>query len=158
MREIKFRGKRKDNGQWVFGGYHQWITRQICPIGDNLKPEDIKDVIIIDSFADWNMPKSMQAVEILPETLGQYTGLKDKNGKEIYEGDIVSFEDAECDAEGYHDNVFLNRGVVSYDEVSMCYYFSNRQTVDMEDLYIPTDAEIIGNIYENPELLEEVKE
>lgn len=85
--------------------------------------------------------------------LNQYTGLKDKNGKEIYEGDIVSFEDAECDAEGYHDNVFLNRGVVSYDEVSMCYSFSNRQTVDMEDLYIPTDAEIIGNIYENPDLL-----
>lgn len=85
--------------------------------------------------------------------LMQYTGLKDKNGKEIYEGDIVSFEDAECDAEGYHDNVFLNRGVVSYDEVSMCYSFSNRQTVDMEDLYIPTDAEIIGNIYENPDLL-----
>jgi len=90
--------------------------------------------------------------------LMQYTGLKDKNGKEIYEGDIVSFEDAECDAEGYNDNVFLNRGVVSYDEVSMCYSFSNRQTVEMEDLYIPTDAEIIGNIYENPELLEEVRE
>jgi len=40
----------------------------------------------------------------------------------------------------------------------MCYSFSNRQTVEMEDLYIPTDAEIIGNIYENPELLEEVRE
>jgi len=153
MREIKFRGKRKDNGQWVFGSYHKWITRQISPIGDSLKPEEIKDVIITDSFADWNMPRYMQATEIIPETLGQYTGIKDKNDKEIYEGDIVSFEDAECDAEGYHDNVFLNRGVVSYDEVSMCYFFSNRQTVDMEDLYIPTDAEIIGNIYENPELL-----
>lgn len=85
--------------------------------------------------------------------LMQYTGLKDKNGKEIYEGDIVTFEDAECDAEGYHDNVFLNRGVVFYDEISMCYSFTNRQTIDMDDLYIPDDVEVIGNIYDNPELL-----
>ena len=132
MREIKFRGISKETNEWVFGYY---IVAAGMPF---ISVFGVREPILI-----------------IPKTLGQYTGIKDKNDKEIYEGDIVSFEDAECDAEGYHDNVFLNRGVVSYDEVSMCYFFSNRQTVDMEDLYIPTDAEIIGNIYENPELLEE---
>ena len=163
MREIKFRGKRKDNGQWVFGGYHQWITRQICPIGDdNLEPEDIKDVIITDSFADWNMPKSMQAVEILPETLGQYTGLKDKNGKEIYEGDII-----ECVS---WNEFFSNDGkpmealrrkmkVVFYNGAfKMKETFSCGVPSHYWDIICNGDVEIIGNTYDNPELLEEVRE
>lgn len=86
--------------------------------------------------------------------LMQYTGSRDKNGKEIYEGDIVTFEDVECDAEGYRDNVFLNCGVVVYDEESMRFFFTNRQTVDMDDIYVSEDVEVIGNIYENAELLE----
>lgn len=147
MREIKFRGKAVETNEWVYGSLIQCEVsgkEYIFPKGNDAnESERVGEDGCLSIFTH----------EIYPETLGQYTGIKDKNDKEIYEGDIVSFEDAECDAEGYHDNVFLNRGVVSYDEVSMCYSFSNRQTVDMEDLYIPTDAEIIGNIYENPELL-----
>lgn len=89
-------------------------------------------------------------------TVGQYTGLTDKNGKKIFEGDIVTYDDAEADYEGYHDNVFLNCGEVgisAWDGI----YFTNRQTVEMSDLYeseTMVDCEIIGNIYDNPELLE----
>lgn len=72
----------------------------------------------------------------------QYTGLKDKNGAEIYEGDIVAFI----------DDYFLNKGAVEYDAENWSYYFTNRHVVDMDEIDI-SQVEVIGNIYENPELL-----
>ena len=86
--------------------------------------------------------------------LMQYTGLKDKNGKEIYEGDIVAFEDSDGGYE-YQDLV-MNTGIVEYGELR--FYFTNRVAVEMGDFYIKDgrcdDIEVIGNIYDNPELLE----
>lgn len=135
MREILFRGKRKKDGEWVYGNY---------AVADN----NGKQHFIFQNKAF--------EFEVDPETVGQYTGLTDKNGKKIFEGDIVTYEDAEADYEGYHDNVFFNRGEVrisAWDGIC----FTNRQTIDMNDLYeseTMVDCEIIGNIHDNPELLE----
>lgn len=85
----------------------------------------------------------------------QYTGLKDKNDKEIYEGDIVDYPDASRCGESYDYDCYINRGIVEYDLDSMSYHFTNRETVDMEDICIKDEVEVIGNIYENPELLKE---
>ena len=147
MREILFRGKRMDNGEWVEGWYQPettikyWDGRQET-IGVTISYK-VEDGFLEDTLVD-------------PSTIGQYTGLTDKNGERIFEGDIVAFEDAVADFEGYHDDVFVNHGAVSifpYGGVS----FSNRQTVEMDDLYDTDDsidAEVIGNIHDNPELLE----
>lgn len=89
--------------------------------------------------------------------LEQFTGLHDKNGREIYEGDIVSFEDSDGGYE-YRD-VVINTGIVEYGELG--FYFTNRVAVEMDDFYIKDGRcdgiEVIGNIHENPELLEEKK-
>lgn len=84
----------------------------------------------------------------------QYIGLNDKNNRKIYEGDIVKYPDASRCGESYDYDCFDNIGVVEYDVDSLGYYFTNRETVDMEDICIGHEVEVIGNIYENPELLE----
>ncbi|RAL55455.1 hypothetical protein BLM37_04405 [Candidatus Gracilibacteria bacterium GN02-873] len=87
---------------------------------------------------------SLNEVELM-----QYTGYKNKNGKEIYEGDIVEY----LDASGFsQDDVGINRGIVELD-LREGINFTNRDSVEMEDIDFDEEVEIIGNIYENPELL-----
>ena len=85
--------------------------------------------------------------------LMQYTGLKDQHGKEIYEGDIVSFEDSDGGYE--YQDIVINTGIVEYGELG--FYFTNRVAVEMDDFYIKDgrcdEVEVIGNIHDNPELL-----
>lgn len=84
-------------------------------------------------------------------TIMQLTGLRDKNGKEIFEGDIVQFEDCYTET----DFLYVNTGIVEWSQGS--FTITNRDSVEMGDLLDGEflDVTIIGNVYENPELLED---
>lgn len=143
MREILFKAKRIDNGEWVEGYYIYHIRRTICPFGDSVKPEDEQHVIMKDAFSDWNMPRDTVIFNIDPETLCQYTGIKDKNGGRIWENDIIKHEISDTigtvkwyqeDYEGWCvDDVMIDEQQFTDEMWSEC--------------------EVIGNCFDNPELL-----
>ena len=147
MRDILFRGKSTETNQWCYGGFHIWEKRQICVLGDDkLKDDEISYVITVNSFADWNIPRTMQAVEVIADTVGQYTGLTDRNGRKIFQGDIVNIltENEEF-------------GIITYDDGG---FFVDASTfsVDFMNNINGSDIEVIDNIHDNPKALKNLNQ
>ena len=131
MREILFRGKRKDNGEWVYGFYFQKQN----PLSSDGLP-------ITHCISD--IPPF--GYEVIPETVGQYTGLKDKNGKRIFEGDIVRCGTGRiCKV-----TFFISPGYSGFDLVPI----GGFDAPPPHRWSLFSDTEVIGNITDNPELLE----
>lgn len=141
MREILFRGKRIDNGVRVEGDLIQLHDGRMY-IVNNVHGACIDDK---GNFINTEEP-FVCAVD--PATVGQFTGLVDKNGKRIFEGDIV-----ECWSEGV-----CARGTVQQRKDGMWIIYPAWQKYIMWSLcpddYLQTTVEIIGNIHDNPELVE----
>ena len=117
MREILFRGKRPENGEWVYG-YYVHIS------SGNSRTE-----YIIPYYAS-----ALYGFQVYPDTVGQYTGMTDKNGKRIFEGDVISFHNGIPNVV-----IFENCGFVLKNTENSASF--QRQ------------FEVIGNITDNPELL-----
>lgn len=149
MRDYKFRGKRKDNGEWVYGCPLETKMSGVYIIGTRMKSKPNKQGVGIGDVV-WQH-------EVDPETVGQYTGFHDKKrtaeypeGKDIYEGDIVRFESFE-DKWG---DTYYEQLEVKWD-LDIARYVLGDNEYDFNDIH-PDCAEVIGNIYDNPELLQEV--
>ena len=130
MREILFRGKRADNGEWVQGD----LLQNVDCLKIREQEKDIKH--IAKSFV------------VLPETIGQYTGLTDKNGKKIFEGDIVKAQD-DVFGSPFCDGI---TGKVVYEETA--FFIEPKDPMESQWLFNECAVyEVIGNIHDNPELL-----
>ena len=152
MRDIKFRGKMIPENEWIYGTLLRIPAPPYC-WGEN-PPKDKYYIQFADPryMPDWGMPYKMVQGEVNPETVGQYTGLKDKNGKEIYEGDIVKFRFKE-DREEFPDLI----GYIEYQSTFAAFRIMSNQGSFKIDITEIKFIEKIGNIYDNPELLEEGK-
>lgn len=116
MREYKFRGKRKDNGEWVYGNLVRYFNNPA-----------IQDYSQTNGEIFW----------VYPETVGQYTGIKDRNGKKIYEGDLLDISDRV-----FPQEVHMDEGCYGTEEFALYELVRNRERT----------FEVIGIIYDNPEL------
>lgn len=140
MREYLFRGKRKDNGKWIEG--------------DLTQDRDLGTAYISgwDYYTDSDgLQREPFGYEVIPETVGEFTDLTDKNGVKIFEGDIAKlpnpkpFKDFICFVQ-YNDGCFdLINKLRRWRDYLKCYVCNHAVAV-------------IGNIYDNPELLKEASE
>ncbi len=128
MRTIKFRGYNRKNKQWLYGFYLQNRGAHfVCP----------------DEFATG---KSWDDYEVDPDTVGQFTSLTDKNGKEIYEGGIVQCGDFVYQVV-YEGKRYASFGLLRSKDVFMHYFGEAMEA---------SECTVIGNIHDNPELLKQI--
>lgn len=139
MRDILFRGFYPDkdgkekafvNGEWVKG---TWVYGDL----NRSKISEVDEFSITVDFFESDI-YDVESYNVFEDTVGQYTGLKDKNGKKIFEGDIIK-------------NWFDEIGIVKYEQKRAAFVVNNWKNVYI--LWTNNDIEVIGNIFENPELI-----
>lgn len=165
MRAILFRGKCIDNGEWRFGCYTELpegdIGGTLTADTNELLCEDTAAYIVgIETKQRRPSRSSANPFEVFdvdwykvrPETVGQYTGLKDKNGKRIFEGDIVRFDYVNDDGNDSHEDflIFFAKGAffAQYLGNIKCAPNTLYDEIGVEECYV------VGNKWDNPELLE----
>lgn len=140
MREIKFRGYDTKLNQWIYGYYVEHIDATFNPLGrsDDSKAKWYKEhthhYIVQDGFSDWDMPRKLDFNEVDEYSVGQFTGIKDCNGRDIYEADFVKYKDEI----GYVDFLFGSFSIVLEEENILLY-----------EVFIGDEKiEVVDNIYE----------
>ena len=149
MREIIFRGKRLDNGEWAEGFYisHLNACHYIIPFRTG-GYEAMDNSFYVHKW-----------FEVDPSTVGQYTGLEDKNGKRIFEGDILHIAKIADGLGGYYQppldypvNVVVKWDLCAWMWETLC---EDKRYISFPNAWSHYECEIIGNVHDNPELLKE---
>lgn len=148
MREILFRGKRLDNGEWVCGYYV------------HIGPVSCKRAYIIPEYAS-----AIYVKEVVPSTIGMYTGLVDKNGKKIFDGDIVKYTFDMPDAPNATENgkrvrigrIFFSDWRASFSVTAGRNCSSSMNNNLFSYVRNGNRVEVVGNIHDNPGLLDAQK-
>ena len=140
MREIIFRGKRSDTGEWIYGDLRQDADLESAYIGG------------WDYFtADYALQREPFEYPVSPETVSQFTGLYDENGVRIFENDIVRYTDLAFNPNiGRFENMIFT-SAVTYNLDNGC--FSPFEPDTFESYIRAENVEVIGNRFDNPELL-----
>lgn len=130
MRDILFRGKRTDNGEWIEGCFLD--KNNIGIFYDDTEESDC----------------SVHIFPVVSKTVGQYTGLTDKNGKKIFEGDIIDTPDRLVKVVWFTGNAQFDLHFIRYKDKVAITIFKGIHMIDLKEY------EVIGNIHDNSELLE----
>lgn len=134
MREILFKGKRKGDGKWVSGCYQK-------------RYDDFENIQHLIFWA--KSSTAWEYAEVIPETVCQYTGLTDKNGRKIFEGDIIEVCTFGFNPERFITEVIYEKCAFRLKNGRNMFYFGQSDFTKMDD------AKVIGNIFDNPELIGE---
>ena len=146
MREILFQGKAKNNGEWVQGDLHNAKWKYDEKQTSLIWPKNIE----LEEHYEFS-----ESIEVIPETVGQYTGLPDKNGKKIFEKHVVKITGMLPTVNGLYKVVWDDKNHcfgLKRDTSYHHHYFTFSELNGFHE-----DCEVIGNIFDNPELMEEAQ-
>lgn len=149
MRTIKFRGKRLDNGEWIYGGYH--FEHGFA------KDNEKHYITVYETLGAFTYNKF---VLVEPETVGQFTGLLDKNGNKIFEGDVIDINQTVngCNLfEIVWDKTQWNARYFIEMITPRLYEYNFNELVDANIDVYEKEIEIVGNIHDNGDLYKEIK-
>ena len=143
MRQILFRGKRIDNGEWVYGFYAMHRSPGRDSRDGQRQPIPAHDECLIITYPTW------QTHEVHPATIGQFTNLTDRHGTKIFEGDVYTFTNDDGTKTkpvqiGFNLGKFA--GIIRFGE-------NGTDTLTIDYLHYSERIEILGNIHDNPELV-----
>ena len=141
MREILFRGKRIDNGEWVYGVPVIGKTSGVFMVWIEAKSKSSRNTLSLRDV--------VRQAEVIPETVGQYTGLDDKNDVKIFEGDVVR----------YLNSIESGNGIVIFEACAFLFNWIDIDEIDSLLRYFQCskELEVIGNVHDNPEAMGEIE-
>lgn len=159
MREILFRGKCVATGKWYEGQYIHLHKTTYCFAGSKQRDADNEiHQIVFEKMTNWNLPNRHLRVDVIPETVGQYIGLRDcKRTKEYPEGQMI-FEGDICRFREWNNGDMCWVGKVHYEHQQFVISGGKNKECDspftlVMSRFSSENIEVIGNIHENPDLL-----